>query len=69
MSHNSLTTLHGELSGLPCLRVSVPLLPQGLPGTSGISGHTRIIPEHPLSRQLHSCLSPLCRQLWLVQTA
>lgn len=25
VSHNSLTTLHGELSGLPCLRVSVPL--------------------------------------------
>lgn len=26
VSHNSLTTLHGELSGLPCLRVSVPLI-------------------------------------------
>lgn len=25
VSHNSLTTLHGELSSLPCLRVSVPL--------------------------------------------
>lgn len=24
VSHNNLTTLHGELSGLPCLRVSVP---------------------------------------------
>lgn len=32
VSHNSLTTLHGELSGLPCLRVSVPLLSQGFPG-------------------------------------
>ena len=53
VSHNSLTTLHGELSGLPCLRVSVPLtrptcLRAGVPRPApGSGGHTGIIPGHP----------------------
>lgn len=41
VSHNSLTTLHGELSGLPCLRVSVPSClrgPQAPLGPEGTQG-------------------------------
>lgn len=41
MSHNSLTTLHGELSGLPCLRVSVPPFLRGPQAPLGSEGTQR----------------------------
>lgn len=42
VSHNSLTTLHGELSSLPCLRVSVPL---------SIPCNGDAVPKHLLTTQ------------------
>lgn len=78
VSHNSLTTLHGELSGLPCLRVSAPpsCVPPASalvsPGTSQVPGTPQ---DHPwphegLSRQVAAVLPlrPLPRPSWLVQT-
>lgn len=46
VSHNNLTTLHGELSGLPCLRVSVPGAPQApLSHPPVLWGRTKPIPS------------------------
>lgn len=58
MSHNNLTTLHGELSGLPCLRVSVPGAPQAPPSHSPVLWGRTKTPSPALLEAAATPLSP-----------
>lgn len=68
MSHNHLTTLHGELSSLPSLRVSTMLQfwsMEGcvLLGVGGQGQNSAPCPARAVPRGVRTSLCPLCGDL------